>query len=160
MKKNPPGWPTYLHGLVQVHSPELGLLRLTLQIVYHRYFICFLCHRHFSLKKILLKNLRGKKNETHKTTTGGSWNGCVCMYPPLSFFLSFFLPIQLITKMGSLYFCHTTPSCICTCPLGSRWTLLFLTGTGFYNRNNKLRVNIFKETDNVILQSPTGFVVS
>ena len=34
------------------------------------------------------------------------------------------------------------------------------TETGFYNRSNKLHVNVFKETDNVILLSPTGFVVS
>ena len=82
------------------------------------------------------------------------------MYPSLSFFFSPFWPIQLIISMGSLYFCYTTPSCNCTHPLGSRWSLLFLTGTGFYNRSNKLHVNVFKETDNVILLSPTGFVVS
>lgn len=83
----------------------------------------------------------------------------VSMYPSLSF-PSFFLPIQLITRMGSLYFCYTTPSCNCTHPLGSRWSLLFLNGTGFYKRSNKLHVNISKETDNVVFLSPTGFVVS
>lgn len=82
------------------------------------------------------------------------------MYPSLSFFFFPFWPIQLIISMGSLYFCYTTPSCNCTHPLGSWWSLLFLTGPGFYNRSNKFHVNVFKETDNVILLSPTGFAAS
>lgn len=83
-------------------------------------------------------------------------NECTLLFP---FFFPFW-PIQLIISMGSLYFCYSTPSCNCTHPLGSLWSLLFLTGTGFYNRSNKLHVNVFKETDNVILLSPTGFAVS
>lgn len=82
------------------------------------------------------------------------------MNVPFSFLPPSFWPIQLIISMGSLYFCYTTPSCNCTHPLGSRWSLLFLTGTGFYNRSNKFHVNVFKETDNVILLSPTGFAAS
>jgi len=84
-------------------------------------------------------------------------NECTLLFP---FFFFPFWPIQLIISMGSLYFCYTTPSYNCIHPLGSRWSLLFLSGTGFYNRSNKLHVNVFKETDNVILLSPTGFVVS
>jgi hypothetical protein len=75
------------------------------------------------------------------------------LYSSFSFVSLSFFAFTVNNQEGSLYFCYIIQGCICTPPLGPQWSLLFLTGTGFYNRSNNLHVNIFKETDNVSLKT-------
>lgn len=55
--------------------------------------------------------------------------------------------------MGSLCFCYTTPAALNT-SLGSTVVSSLPNWNRVYYRSNKPHVNIFKETDNVILPVP------
>lgn len=81
----------------------------------------------------------------------------VSMYRSLSIFFS--LAFTVNNQDGFTVFLPYNPKLHLYTSLGTT-VVSSLTGTGFYNRSNKLHVNIFKETDNVILLSPTGIVIS
>lgn len=123
-------------ALLPGHEPwSVGPLSSTLQMVTSPSL------SHSWVRKTLLKNLRAKATEQEQRLL----DDCVA--------LLLLLPLQLITTMGSLCFCYTTQAALNT-SLGSTVVSSLSNWNRAYNRSNKPHVNIFKETDNVILPVP------